>query len=352
MTDGVARTFRLDELAELVGGRVVGDGARVVAGVATLDAAAPDRLSFLTNPRYRERAEASAAGALLVPPSSGLSGRDLLVVDEPYLALARILTAFHPPRRPAPGVSPDARLGDGVTLGARVHVGPFAVVEDGCELGDDVVLGPGVVVGAGATVGARSEIRPAAVLYPGTVVGADCLVHAGVVLGADGFGFATSGGVHHKIPQLGRVVVEDGVEIGANTAVDRGALDDTVIGAGSKLDDLVMVAHGVRLGRGSLLAAQSGVAGSTRVGDHAVFAGQAGAAGHLTLGDRVVVAAKSAVFDDLDDGAFVAGIPATDHRGWKRSQALYRRLPELARDVRRMGTRLDRLERGAREDED
>jgi UDP-3-O-[3-hydroxymyristoyl] glucosamine N-acyltransferase len=164
------------------------------------------------------------------------------------------------------------------------------------------------------------------------------------VLGADGFGFASTAEGHHKIPQVGRVVLEDDVEIGANTAIDRGALDDTVIGRGTKIDDLVMVAHGVRLGPHGLMAAQSGIAGSTRVGAFATFAGQAGAAGHLTLGNRVVVAAKSAVFSDLPDAAFVAGIPADDHRRWKRAQSAARRLPELLQRLRALEARLAALE--------
>jgi UDP-3-O-[3-hydroxymyristoyl] glucosamine N-acyltransferase len=335
---------RLGDLAARVGGQVRGDPERAIGGVATLEAAGPDDLAFFTNARYRKSAETSRAGAILVGPGTELPGRDLLEAPQPYLALALALEQFHPERRPPPGISPDARLGEGTRLGRDVSVGAFAVLGARVVLGDGVVVGAGTVLGDDVEVGQGTVLAPRVVLYARTRVGARCRIHAGAVLGADGFGFASSSEGHHKIPQVARVVVEDDVEIGANTTIDRGALDDTVIGRGSKLDDLVMVAHGVRLGAHALMAAQSGIAGSTHVGTFATFAGQAGAAGHLTLGDRVVVAAKSAVFADLDDAAFVAGIPAADHRQWKRAQSALRRLPDLLARVRELEARLAALD--------
>lgn len=325
---------RLGDLAARVGGQVRGDPDRMIEGVATLEAAGPGQLAPFTHRRYRRSAEATRAGALLVSPGTELSGHDLLEAPEPYLALALALEHFHPEPPPSAGISPDASVGEEVRLGEGVSVGPFAVLSERVTLGDRVVIGAGSVLGSDVVVGEETVLAPRVVLYPRTVVGARCRIHAGAVLGADGFGFATTSEGHRKIPQVGRVVVEDDVEIGANTTIDRGALDDTVIGRGSKLDDLVMVAHGVRLGPHALMAAQSGVAGSSRVGAWATFAGQSGAAGHLTLGDRVIVAAKSAVFGDLAPGAFVAGIPAIDHRVWKRAQAAARRLPELLARLR------------------
>jgi len=343
--------FRLGELARRVGGKVVGDAERAIRGVATLDDAGPHDLSFLTNPRYRDRASRSRAAALLVRTGTRVGERDLLEVDEPYLALATLLELMHPVERPRPGVSPAAYVADDVRLGVDVRVGPFAVLDEGVRLGDRVAVEAGGVVGRGSEVGDDSILMPGVVLYPGTRVGRRCLIHSGAVLGADGYGFATSDGRHHKVPQLGRVVLEDDVEIGANTTVDRGMLGETVVGEGSKLDDQVMIGHGARLGRACLLAGQSGVAGSTQVGDHVTLAGQSGLAGHLRIADGTVVAAKSAVFGDVERAGLVAGIPAQPHLRWKRTQSLLRRLPDLRREVTRLNERVEALERrGAGED--
>lgn len=354
MANRTGRT--LAEIADQVGGRVVGDGEGVVKGVASLREAGAESLGFLTNPRYTADASSTAAVGILVgedaikdgQPIPALEGKNLIVVSQPSLALAQILTFFHPPSRPEPGVDRDARVADDVRLGERVHVGPYVVVEAGSELQDDVVLGAGSHVGRGCVVGARTIVYPRVVMYAETFVGADCILHSGVVLGADGFGFAMADGKHHKIPQVGRVVIEDDVEIGANTTVDRGAIGETRIGAGSKLDNLVMVAHGVHTGRSVLLVAQSGIAGSTNVGDHVTVAGQSGVAGHLTIGDRVVVAAKSAVFADVKADCFVAGVPAFDHREWKRVQVASRKLGELRGEIRDLRREVDRLRDAAK----
>ena len=340
----MADDFRLGDLASRVGGRVAGDPERRIRGVATLEEAGPSDLAFLTNPKYRKGAEATRAGAILVAWGTLLPGRDLLEVPEPYLALAEILDLLYPPRERRPGVSPLAFVGEGAETGEDAEVGPFAVLGAGARIGRRTTVGAGAVLGEGAEVGDDTVIHPRAVLYPGTRVGSRCIIHAGVVLGADGFGFATSSGKHRKVPQLGRVVVEDDVEIGANSAVDRGMLGETVVGRGTKIDDLVMVAHGVRIGPDGLMAAQAGIAGSTRVGRGVTFAGQSGAAGHLSIGDGSVVAAKSAVFADLPDRSFVAGIPAVNHLTWKRAQALIRSLPELRARVLRLEARLTALD--------
>ena len=342
--------WRLEEVARWVGGRVRGRPDRLVTAVASLEEAGPDHLSFLTNAKYRSAAARSRAGALLVAPGVEVEGHDLVEVPEPYLALARILDRMHPASPPAPGVSPDARVAASSRVAGDASIGPFVVVGEGATVGARAVLGAGVVVGDGCTIGEDTVLKPRVVLYPATIVGARCLIHAGVVLGGDGFGFATSKGEHHKVPQLGRVVIEDDVEIGANSTVDRGTLGETRIGKGTKIDNLVMIAHGVVVGPAGLFAAQSGIAGSTRIGSRATFAGQAGAAGHLHLGEGVVVAAKSAVLGDLDDGAFVAGIPAMDHRAWKRSQAVWKILPELRARLRDLEDRLDAIDAKAKGD--
>jgi UDP-3-O-[3-hydroxymyristoyl] glucosamine N-acyltransferase len=339
----VTEGARLGDLAAAVGGCVRGNADRIIRGVAALEDAGPDDLSFFTNAKYRDALTGSKAGAILVGPGIELAGRDILEVPEPYVALAGILARFDHEVPPPPGVSSDARVGAGAVLGRDVAIGAFAVIGEGARLGDRVVVGEGSIIGAACEIGEGTQLRPRVVLYPRTAVGARCLLHAGVVLGGDGFGFATSKGVHRKVPQLGRVVVEDDVEIGANSTVDRGTLGETRIGAGTKIDNLVMIAHGVVIGPNGLFAAQTGIAGSTRIGRNVTFAGQSGAIGHLRIGDGAIVAAKAAVYADVGDKAFVAGIPAVDHRSWKRAQASFKALPELRAKVRALEARLEAL---------
>ena len=326
----------LGELAAAVGGAVVGDATRALSGIATLAAASSEQLSFLTNRKYRPEAERSQAGALLVGPGSELPRRDLLVVGDPYHALARLLGLFYPEARPAAGIDQRAVVGSHCEIQPSAHVGPLAVIGDSCRLAEEVVVHAHAVVGAGCRIGAGTVVHPHAVLYPGTVVGEHCVIHAGVVLGSDGFGYATHQGTHVKVPQVGRVIVEDHVEIGANSTVDRAMLDETRIGVGSKIDNLVQVGHNVHLGRGCILVSQAGIAGSSRLGAYVVVAGQSGVAGHLELGDRVQVAAKSAVFEDVEAGRKVAGVPAIDAGAWRRQQARSRKLEEMYQRLSRL----------------
>jgi UDP-3-O-[3-hydroxymyristoyl] glucosamine N-acyltransferase len=334
--------YRLAELAARVEGRVEGDPERPVEGIRPLETAGERHLSLLKDARYRGQAEASAAGALLVGP--GLAGaargwgRDLLVAAEPDWALARLLALFHPPAERPAGVHPTAVVEPGALVDPAAHVGPYAVIGAGSRIGARAAVLAHAVVGRGCAVGEGAFLHPHAVLYDGTEVGEGCEVHAGAVLGSDGFGYATVAGVHHKVPQVGRVVLESGVEVGANSTIDRATLGETRIGAGSKIDNLVQVGHNVQVGRAAVLCGQAGIAGSTRLGDGVVLAGQAGVGGHLHLGDRAQVAAKSAALADVEAGTAVAGIPAVELGRWRRRVVLLGRLEELAR-------RLARLER-------
>jgi UDP-3-O-[3-hydroxymyristoyl] glucosamine N-acyltransferase len=313
----VSQGRRLSELAALVEGEVRGDGERSVRGIATLGSAAADDLSFLTNAKYVEAAARSRAGALIVGRGVEVPGKDLLVCGEPYFALARLLEVFHPVAAPPPGVDSTARVAADAEVDVTATVGALAVVGARTRIGARVRVEPHATVGEDCVIDEDSVVHPHAVLYRGTIVGKRCTIHAGVVLGADGFGYATHRGRHHKVPQVGVVVIEDDVEIGANATIDRAMLEETRVGAGTKVDNLVMVAHNVRIGRGSLLIAQSGVAGSTQLGDGVVLAGQSGVVGHLRLGN----------------GVQVAGIPAQEASSWRRQQALLGRLDELRRRV-------------------
>jgi UDP-3-O-[3-hydroxymyristoyl] glucosamine N-acyltransferase len=337
--------YRLAELAELVGGRVEGDPDRVVEAIRTLEAAGPHDLSFLKDPRYRGQAAASGAGALLVGPAlvDAVPGRDLLVAADPDYALARLVAVLHPPVRREPGVHPTAVLEPGCAVDPTAHVGPYVVIGEGSRIGAGAAVHAFVSVGRGCAVGEGVVLHPHAVLYDGTEVGPGSVVHAGVVLGADGFGYATHGGAHHKVPQVGRVVVEGDVEIGANSAIDRATLGETRIGAGTKIDNLVQVGHNVRVGRHCILCGQTGIAGSTRLGDGVVLAGQVGISGHIELGDRVQVAAKSAVYSSVAAGTVVGGIPAVEVRKWRRQTVLQSRLEEMSRRLRALEKRLGAL---------
>ncbi len=329
-------SYTLAEIASRVGGTVRGDGSRRVAGLQPLETAGPEDLSFVAHPRYRHAAAASRAAGLIASDGDVAPGLNLIVVPNPYAALAAVMDLFFALPRPAPGLSPLAAIGQGVQLGKDVSIGPYAVVGDRSRVGERAALMAGVILGEDVTVGADSVLHPGVVVYAHTVIGERVMVHAGSVLGSDGFGYAEVGGGRAKIAQVGNVVVGDDVEIGACVTVDRATFGSTVIGRGAKIDNLVQVAHNVVVGEDAVLVAQSGIAGSTRLGRGAILAGQAGVAGHLVLGDGARVGAKSAALQDVGPGAFVLGIPAVDHREWKQTRAALRRLPELLHRVARL----------------
>lgn len=333
-------------VAELVGGRLLGDGTVVVRAVRALDRAGPDAISLAVSARYAGELQASQAGAVLVPealaqPPAGARAR--IVVGDPYLALVRVIGALFPPVIPPPGVDPTARLGPGCVLGQDVTVGPFVVLGRAVRLGDRCRLAEGVSLGDGVTVGEDTEIGPRAVCYAGAQIGRRVVIKAGAVVGGPGFGYLSDAAGHHRIPHVGGCILEDEVEIGSNACVDRGSVDDTIIGGGTKLDNLVHVGHNVRIGRRCLLMAGVGIAGSTHIGDDVILAGHVGVTDHLLIGDRARIAAKSAVFGDIPAGASFSGHPARPHRQFLRAQAaLYRVAPIIAE--------LERLVPGASRD--
>ncbi len=339
---------RLGELAELVGGEVVGDPELVLAGVRSLEQAGPGDLSFVTRPAFRTQAIESRASALLITPELAADpgdresfGRPLLVAAHPTLALARIIAHFHPREEPAAGVHQTAVIGTGCEIAPSAHVGAYAVIGEGCRVEKSVQIGPHAVVGRDCRIGAGSVLHPHVVLYDSTELGERVIVHAGTVLGADGFGYASHGGEHVKIPQVGRTVIESDVEIGALSAIDRALLEDTRIGAGSKIDNLVQVGHNVQTGRGCLLCGQVGIAGSARLGDYVVMGGQSGAADHVDIARGVQAAGKSAVLQSVsEEGLQVGGIPAIDLKRWRRQLVRLERLERLASRVRALERKL------------
>ena len=353
MADPPSPSYALGELARRVGGEVEGDPATSITGIRALGEAGVGDLSFLTRAGYRDEALKSRAAAILAPPASGLAGPwALLVVDDPVLALARLIEIFHPQEKPAPGLHPTAIVGAGCEIHPSAAVGPYAVIGAGSTIGAGSVIGAHVVVGRRCRLGEGVVVHPHAVLYDRTELGDRVVLHAGVVLGADGFGYATHQGEHVKVPQVGRTVIEDDVEIGALSAVDRALVEATRVGRGTKIDNLVQVGHNVAIGRGSMLCGQVGIAGSARLGDFVVMGGQSGAAGHLTLGDGAQVAGKSAVFESVPAGRKVGGIPAIDLARWRRQVAVLSRIGDWLKRLRKLEksqqAREDRTPDGAR----
>jgi UDP-3-O-[3-hydroxymyristoyl] glucosamine N-acyltransferase len=340
----VTPVFRLAEIASDLGAEVVGDPDHEIRGVQPLDTARRDDLSFLHNPKYVEEARASEAGAILVADRATLPGRNLLVCPEPYLALARAVELFHPVDQPETGVHPTAVVADDVELGDGSGVGPLVSVGAGSRIGERSVLGAGSVLGRGVSLGDDCQVHPRVVIGDGCQIGDRCIIHAGTVIGADGFGYATVEGVHHKVPQVGIVVLEDDVELGANVCIDRASLGETRIGRGTKVDNLVQVAHNVRIGEHCLLVAQVGISGSCRIGHHTVFAGQSGCSGHLEIGSGVVLTARTVAIKDVPDGAMLSGFPARPHREWLKTNANVLRLDSLRQKVKDLETRLAELE--------
>jgi UDP-3-O-[3-hydroxymyristoyl] glucosamine N-acyltransferase len=334
-----ARSLTADGIAQLVGGRVVGDGSATVTGVAPLDRAREHDVSFLASPRYAPLLATSRAGVVIVAPElAEASGntRARVVVAQPHDALLAIIPALYQAPGRVPGVHPTAQIGRGAVLGRDVTVGPFAVIGEGASLGDRAWVDAHCVVGDGVAVGDDCRLHPAVTLYPGTTLGRRVVLHSGARIGSDGFGYVYRDGAHQKLPHVGRCLIEDDVEIGANSTVDRGSIDDTVIGAGAKIDNLVHVAHNVRIGRLCLIMAQVGLAGSVRVEDGAILAGQAGISGHNTIGRGARVAAQAGVFGDVPAGETWSGYPARPHREALRAQAALFKLPAILRDVERL----------------
>jgi UDP-3-O-[3-hydroxymyristoyl] glucosamine N-acyltransferase len=340
----IPRTLdRLVEELDDFGARLVGPESsleRVVRGVASLDEAGPEDLSYASGARLRDAAAASAAGVLLVSPDLAdlidLDGdRPLVVVDDPALAMTRAVALIAVPPRPPAEIHPTAVVAESATLGEGVSLGPYAVVGAEATVGDGCRIGAHSVLGERCRLGAGSVLHPHVVLYADTVLGRGVEIHSGTVLGADGFGYVSRADGHHKMPQVGRVVLGDGVEVGALSAIDRATFDETRVGDGSKIDNLVQVGHNVRIGRGALLCGQSGIAGSARLGDAVVLAGQAGVVGHLELGDGVQVAAASVAAKSEPAGKKISStIPAIDLGRWRRQIVVLRRLDELLRRVR------------------
>ena len=329
------KSFTLSQLATLLNASIDGPGDTIITGVSGLERATAEQLTFLANPRYSAAAEATRAGAVLVSLQAGRLAVPTLRVSDPYLAFAQAVALFHEPPTYAPGVHSTAIVAESVKLGQKVHIGAYVVLMERVIVGDGAVILPHSVVYSDAQIGRNSLMHAHVVVREGCVLGEDVTIQSGAVIGGDGFGFAKRpDGGWMKIPQSGRVIIEDGVEIQANACVDRASIGETRIGAGTKIDNLVQVGHGSTVGRDTLLCAQVGLAGSTKVGDRVILAGQVGVAGHCSIGDDAVATAQSGIPRDVPAGQTVSGYPAIENRRWLKSVALANRLPELLRNLK------------------
>ena len=336
------------ELAQSLGGELrAGAPETAITGVSSLAEAGEGEISFFANPKYLAALRRSRASAILVPrefpPATEWPGA-LIAVDDPALAFAALLERFTPPPVvDVPGVAPTALLGRGVELGENVSVGPYAVIENGVRLGDGVVVGAHDFIGEGSVVGAGSRLYPHVTIRERCRIGRRVIIHCGVVIGSDGFGFEQKEGRHVKVPQTGIVQIDDDVEIGANTTIDRARFGRTHIGEGTKIDNLVQVAHNVVVGPHSILCAQAGISGSTRLGQYVTMAGQTGAVGHIEIGDQAVLAVKAGVIKDVPAKAVMFGYPAEPLEDAKESFARIRRLPKLIERVKKLEAELEAL---------
>jgi UDP-3-O-[3-hydroxymyristoyl] glucosamine N-acyltransferase len=334
--------MKTSQIATMVKGELQGDGNRDITGIAGLDSAGIADLTFAEDDRALERAKTSAAGCILISSQSALEGVTTIAVPSPKIALIKAAEAILPAWRPAPGihpsavVAPDARLADGVSVGAQT------VIEEGAVIGARSSIGSGVSIGCGVEIGADCVVYPRVTIYPGARIGNRVGIHGGTVIGADGFGYVFAEGRHQKFPQLGKVIIEDDVEIGANTTIDRGSLGATIIGAGSKIDNLVQIAHNVKVGRHCVIAAQVGIAGSVKIGDYVMIGGQAGVGDRARIEDQAIIGGGAGILPGkrIRRGSAVWGTPARPMSEFKETYSQIMNLPKLAKKIDEIALRL------------
>jgi len=315
------------EIAALIKGEVAGDGAVQIHNLASIESAKEGEMAFLFSKEHLPGFEATNASCVVVPKDFDLpSKKTLIKTANPREAFINLLMSFYRPERKRPEVHKQAVVSASARLGKDVYIGPFAVIEDGASIGDNTVIEAGVFIGKNSAIGKETLIYPNVTIYRDCAVGNKVIIHSGTVVGSDGFGFIQKGGVHRKIPQAGKVVIEDRVEIGSNVSIDRATIGQTVIGEGSKLDNLIQIAHNVIIGKNVIMAGESGIAGSSIIEDNVTIAAQVGIKDHVRVGKGVVIAAKSAVKDDVEPGKIIAGIPAKDGRELAKELAAVTRL--------------------------
>jgi UDP-3-O-[3-hydroxymyristoyl] glucosamine N-acyltransferase len=329
--------MKLGDLATQLDCKMEGAADLEITGVAGMDEANANEITFLSNPKYLAKLHTTQAGAIIAGADVDTLGKPVLRSADPYMSFAQALEIFYPPRRPPVGIHPTAVIAPDVKLGNNPSIGPYVVIEDGAEIGDDCILKGFVMIYPGVKIGDRFTAHSHAVVRENVRIGNDVILQNGVVIGGDGFGFAPRpDGTFYKIVQAGIVVIEDRVEVQSNSCIDRAAVGETRLRRGVKVDNLVQVAHGCDIGDNSLLCSQVGIAGSTKLGRNVILTGQVGVAGHLTIGDRVIATPQTGVPNDVRPNTTISGSPAVDHDVWLKASAIYRRLPEMYAAYRKM----------------
>jgi UDP-3-O-[3-hydroxymyristoyl] glucosamine N-acyltransferase len=341
----------LGELAEYVGGRVIGDANIVIKSAATLGRAGEGDISFLANVKYEKQIQTTKASAVIVGKEAPNVSVPLLIAEDPYYAFMQIMVLLHGYRKhKRTGISPRAIISNSARIGTDCHIYDFATVSDDAKVGNGCIIYPGVFIGQETTVGNDCIIYPNVVIYDKCKIGNRVIINANSVIGDDGFGYATHKGIHHKMPQIGAVVIEDDVEIGACCGIERGTLGDTIIGQGSKLGDLVAIGHGTKIGPHCLLVAQVGVAGSTTLGHHCLVGGQVGIVGHINIGNNVTIGAQAGVINNIPDGKTVVGAPAIEADLGKRAYSMIGHLPEMRQTIRKLENQIEQIASSAESD--
>jgi UDP-3-O-[3-hydroxymyristoyl] glucosamine N-acyltransferase len=335
----------LAEIAEYIGGRIVGDGSIVIINIKDIDEAGSGDLSFIANRKYLKKLETTRASAVIIHPGIESKGKNFITVPDPYIAFGKVLALFYPEYEERPGISTHAFIEDGAVVSDEAIVYPGVTICRGANIKRLAVLYPGVFIGRNAVIEEGSILYPNVTVYRRCIIGKRVILHAGVVVGSDGFGFAAPGGTNFKIPQVGIVQIDDDVEIGANSTIDRGTMGKTWIQKGVKIDNLVQIAHNVVIGEYSVIVSQVGISGSAKLGKGVIIGGQAGVVGHIHIGDHVMAAARAGIHKDVPPNKIVAGAPHRSHREWLRIEATMPKIPDMHSTLSSLTKRVEMLEK-------
>ncbi len=344
-TEGINMEYTVENLSNIVKGTVEGDGNEKIYGIAEYNKGKKGEITFVIDKNKYEEALKTEVSAIIVTHDIEYRGKTLLKVDDPKFAIAKIAELYNPYEDIGfEGISDKAYIGKNVKIGNNTTIMPFSVIQDNVEIGNNVLIYSNVFIGYNVKIGNKTVIKPNVVIYPGTIIGNNVIIHAGAVIGADGFGYTPHNGIHYKIPHIGKVIIEDNVEIGANSCIDRAFIGETIIGKGTKIDNLVQIAHNVKIGENCIIVSQAGIAGSTEIGKNVIIAGQAGIVDHAKIGDNVIVMAKSGVEDrEVPPNKILLGIPAREALEQKRIFVSETKLPELLKKVKQLEEEIEKI---------